>query len=300
MNALRWVGLLALIACAGGAALILFREQKKPVSVPQKIDPPKVVALPPTERRTNYPSDVPVVSSRPDGPANTRVLMIGNSYSFYNGMPWLLEAFSERDAKPLRVTVVAYPNMSFTEHRRAGVEHFIREQKWDFVVLQEYSLSPLMDAEAFQTDGAALVAEVKAAGAVPILYQTWARESNPASQAVLSGQYAKLAEKSGARVARVGDAWALLRKQAQAPVLFEFDGSHPTLEGSYAAACVLYTAISGRSAKGLPRTVAPAVRKSQTWVMADGAYDLPADTAAAIQAAAEAVAKVEDGTKPAP
>jgi len=245
--------------------------------------------------RWKYPKDVPVTSPRAPGAAVTRVLMIGNSYTFYHGMPWLLQAFSDGDAKPFEVTVLAYPNLGFSEHRGAGAEQFLRQKKWDFVVLQDYSLGPLMAVESFHADGAALVAEVKAVGAVPILYQTWSRESDLASQTILTEQYDTLAKQSGARVAPVGEAWLTLRKSAKPPALYDYDGSHPTLEGSYTAACVLYAAISGRSPRGLPGKVAPLIQKSRTWVMPDGVYDLPAETTAAIQAAADGALKTRAG-----
>ena len=114
---------------------------------------------------TSYTRDYPFVMAKGEGAvvqdvdgnvfldcaagiAVTRVLMIGNSYTFYNGMPWLLQAFSDGDAKPFEVTVLAYPNLYFTDHRGADAEKYIREKKWDFVVLQDYSLGPLTAAES--------------------------------------------------------------------------------------------------------------------------------------------------------
>ena len=73
-------------------------------------------------------------------------------------------------------------------------------------------------------------------------------------------------------MAPVGYAWMMeLRKNPQTE-LWQEDGSHPTLEGTYLAACVFYAAIFDQSPVGL-------------------AYQagLPAETALELQSMAEQV-----------
>src|SRR5882724_9622217 len=72
-----------------------------------------------------------------DSQSNIHILFIGNSYTFVNNLPAILETLSAHEAKP----VVAE---SVTE---GGVKHWqegkalsaIRKGGWDYVVLQEHS-----------------------------------------------------------------------------------------------------------------------------------------------------------------
>jgi len=68
-------------------------------------------------------------------------------------------------------------------------------------------------------------------------------------QAGLSESYAKAAQGIG-RVARVGDAWSAALAEKDPPELFDADGSHPSLAGTYLAACVVYSSLYGKSPVG--------------------------------------------------
>lgn len=49
------------------------------------------------------------------------------------------------------------------------------------------------------------------------------------------------------KLAPIGNAWAAVRRRHSGIELFQPDGYHPTLAGSYLSALVLYEAIYGRS-----------------------------------------------------
>ena len=63
----------------------------------------------------------------------------------------------------------------------------------------------------------------------------------------LAQGYSDAADAAGAERARVGDAW-MDALQLMPPIqLYTGDGSHPTLPGSFLAACVIYTQITGEA-----------------------------------------------------
>jgi hypothetical protein len=87
------------------------------------------------------------------------------------------------------------------------------------------------------------------------LYLTWARQHIPEMQEVLNNAYFTLARKLGATVAPVGMAWQKALKANPALRLHKRDKSHPTLLGSYLAACVFYATLFQTSPIGLTGTM---------------------------------------------
>jgi hypothetical protein len=130
----------------------------------------------------------------------------------------------------------------------------IEQEKWDYVVLQEQSLTPAIlgrPRESFYQSVDTLVEKIRGIGAEPILYMTWGRrdgfEGNTVSlpdfeamQAKLSEAYRHAAKKHGIALAPVGEAWAEVRKKdpTLGLKLYQKDGSHPSQKGSFVATCV--------------------------------------------------------------
>jgi hypothetical protein len=75
--------------------------------------------------------------------------------------------------------------------------------------------------------------------------QPWSG-GNPASmQDGLTMAYAQLALDAGGEAAPVGEAWRRSLAMRPTLVLHADDGSHPTLAGSYLAACVFHDVLTG-------------------------------------------------------
>jgi hypothetical protein len=95
-------------------------------------------------------------------------------------------------------------------------------------------------------------AAINAAGAKTVLYMTWARAHAPESQQAITDAYSTIASELGAGVVPAGVAWRRVLSQPDHPVLHDRDGSHPTLAGSYLAACCTFAVLFGDDPAGLP------------------------------------------------
>ena len=91
-----------------------------------------------------------------------------------------------------------------------------------------------------------LISMIRDAGAQPLLFQTWGHRdglpqgglgSYPAMQAALDQSYQSLSAAQHVPVAPVSWAWSGLLSQEPGAALWQDDGSHPTTEGTYLAAC---------------------------------------------------------------
>jgi hypothetical protein len=93
-----------------------------------------------------------------------------------------------------------------------------------------------------------------------MLYMTWGRKNGDkdfgykdydSMQDSLTEGYMGIAEKLSIEVAPVGVAWKTAHERRMQLELWAGDGIHPSLAGSYLAACVFYAAIYKKSPVGL-------------------------------------------------
>lgn len=177
-----------------------------------------------------------------------RILMLGNSFTYYHDMPQLLGGI-------LGAEVVAHTRggAALAEQLNPATEmgartlRALREEQWDYVVLQEQSSAPALHRAAFQKSAAALCALIRESGATPVFYATWAyREGSeklattPYSyaemDAALTDSYRHAAEVNGALIAEVGTAFTQMRGIVN---LYEPDDYHPSEAASVLAASVI-------------------------------------------------------------
>jgi hypothetical protein len=186
------------------------------------------------------------------------VLFIGNSYTFFNEMPSVLEQLSAsaNNATHVRCSMIAPGGATLEMHwNDPKIRQTLKGRKWNFVVLQEQSMRPIENPERFGLYGGLLADEIKSTGAKALLYMTWSRKSAPKQQDTITKAYRTVGLENGCIVVPVGEAWRAVREENPEIELFANDGSHPTPAGSYLAACVFYAAITGKTPLGLPRTV---------------------------------------------
>ena len=185
-------------------------------------------------------------SPRSSPPKELSVLFIGNSFTYVNDLPGMVEKLSRSPSSPavIRTQAVTYPGAWLLVHWRQGraIEH-IRKRKWDFVVLQEQSALPIEDRAAMYEYARRFDDEIRKTGARTVLFLTWAYRDRPEMQAGLDRAYFDLAKQIHARVAPVGPAWKIALDDHPALSLHAEDGSHPNVLGTYLAACVFYRAI---------------------------------------------------------
>ncbi len=193
----------------------------------------------------------------------TRVLFIGNSYTYVNDLPGTFARLAASGGHRVETGMIA-PGGAFLadEVKNPDTATTIAGTTWTAVVLQEQSQLPASPSDAGATFLPAvlqLAAQAAAHGARPLLLETWAhRDGWPemhqdyaAMQAAIDQAYAGAAAQSGAAVVPVGEAWQRVLASDPSIALWQDDGSHPAPAGTYLAACVLYQTLFGASPVGL-------------------------------------------------
>lgn len=213
-----------------------------------------------------------VTTLGPDFPNSE--MFVGNSFFYYNnGLPahvTLLEKAADPANKArYRATMVTIGGSGFDWHdmesyfRPKAVGYYSFDDNnvvvfnppgklFDAAVMMDCSQCPIHpQLKPIFTDYAKKNAEiVRAHSAVPILFMSWAYEDKPEMTQQLAEAYTIAGNDNNALVIPAGLAFARLRAKQPELNLYQPDKRHPTLAGTYLAACVTFTALTGRSPVG--------------------------------------------------
>jgi hypothetical protein len=194
----------------------------------------------------------------------TRVLFIGNSYTSVNDLPTTFGNVAWAGGHRVETGALDPGGNTLAEHVSASATATtLKSQKWNVVVLQEQSQIPAeVDSRVSEMYPAAttLVGMVRDRGAEPLFYLTFAHEAGwpeeglpdyASMQAAIDAGYLGIAGQLDVPVAPVGDAWQTVVNDQASPGLWQSDGSHPTTNGTYLAACVFCASIFDASPVGL-------------------------------------------------
>jgi hypothetical protein len=225
--------------------------------------------------------DIEVARSERTG---LRVLFVGNSLTAGNSMPALVHELAAGDdgGRPIFAVQYAAGNWTLRQASRDdGLRELLNEVQWDVVVLQENSrvasFSPEHPEDMYPF-ARTLDRSIASVGARTVLFMTWGFRGGgfEAMQARLAWGYSNLAAELDAALAPVGLAWAEALERDPHLELWS-DGRHPTLSGSYLAACVFYALLSGRDPSGSEFTagLAPSEARFLQDVAADVVAEIP-------------------------
>ena len=180
------------------------------------------------------------------------MLFIGNSFTQRNDLPGLVATLAAARNLSVKHELISVGGASLRTHWNAGqAARAIATSGYDYVVLQEQSTLPVKNASRMAENVRLFDAAIKQAGAKTVLYMTWARQHAPEAQQVIANAYTTIGEELGAIVVPVGLAWQTFLASHDKPLLHDRDQSHPTLAGSYLAACVFLAALLKESPVGV-------------------------------------------------
>lgn len=194
------------------------------------------------------------------------VLFIGNSYTYYNLVPGIVRELASFEGRDLRVEMFTIGGCTMERHlEQADCRDLIERGGYDFVVLQDQSLHPALigtpDDQGIAGHMEAIVAHIRTHNPKvrPYVEMTWGRRDGYTERKFdydFLRSYASMqerirvntlaeAEAVGAGCIPVGVAWSRVRSERPDIELYAADGSHPSYAGSYLAAAVICTTLTG-------------------------------------------------------
>ena len=205
--------------------------------------------------------------------AGNAILWVGNSFFYYNnsmhGHYNELVRVGEPTAKS-RSTSVTISGSGLDWHDMAaylqpdgiGKYSFVPGNKivfnppgrqFDTVIMMDCSQCPVHPqlADAFHATVKKDAAIIAKYGARPVLFMSWAYKDAPEMTAQLAEQYTIAGNANDALVVPAGLAFAKAIAKRPELELYQPDKRHPTLAGTYLAACTTYAAIRKKSPVGI-------------------------------------------------
>ena len=195
-----------------------------------------------------------------------KVLFLGNSYTSANNLPQLVANVANSVGDTLVWDVEAPGGYYFYQHLASAASiSKIEAGDWDYVVLQDQSQATTLPTtqmaygfnSARELDSAI---NVNNACAETMFYMTWGRKNGDSlfyqvynpwyaeatyefMDSLIQDRYMQMSVDNNAEVSPVGAVWRYVRENHLAIELYQSDESHPSISGSYLAACCFYTAL---------------------------------------------------------
>jgi PKD repeat protein len=193
-----------------------------------------------------------------------KVLFIGNSYTYVNDLPLMFYNLALSTQDTIVYSSSAPGGATFNNHTQNSTSiSKIMEGNWDYVVLQEQSQLPSFPESQVVTECFpyahildSLINEYNPC-AETVFYMTWGRKNGDASNcaswppvctyegmdSLLRIRYTQMAVDNNAILSPVSVVWKHLRANNPTIELYSSDESHPSVAGTYAAACSFYASI---------------------------------------------------------
>jgi hypothetical protein len=221
--------------------------------------------------------------------AELRVLFIGNSLTYTNDIPAIVQALAEAAGKRRFVyKMIALPDFSLEDHWDQGdARRAIKDGKWDVVVLQQ-GPSALPESRALLIEYARRFNdEIRKIGARPALFTVWPSRArfNDFNRVVES--YALAAQAVDGMLLPAGAAWQAAWRYKPELALYSPDNFHPSIAGSYLAAIVIYQQLYGDNETQAPSKLKLRSKTVSKIELSEG------ETQLLNKAAREVVAKIE-------
>ncbi len=144
------------------------------------------------------------------------------------------------------------------------------QKPFDITILMDCSQCPVHPElqSLFAEYAEKHAATIRAHGAEPVFFMSWAYEDAPEMTGALADAYTAQANRLNALVIPAGLAFAKVHARAPSLALYQKDKRHPTLAGTYLAAVTTYAALFGKTpvgnayTAGLPAEVAAMLQEA--------------------------------------
>ena len=213
------------------------------------------------------------VSSYSDNVKNiSSIMLIGNSFFYYNNslhnhLGDLYDADPDLDTPRRRSITINGSSLSWHD-----IESYLsneeigsfkidsdtntyepyEEKDIDVVIMMDCSLCPINDErkESFYKYVKKHSQTIRSKGIEPILFMSWPYKNKPEMQQQLEKEFFKASKLNNLRMVPAGPAFLFVNKNFSNINLYTEDLRHPSKEGTYLAALMVFTTLSKKSPVG--------------------------------------------------
>lgn len=199
----------------------------------------------------------------------TRILFIGNSFTYYNNMPDIVKGFASATQRQVITGMHAPGGVSVGDIAQGNMAHMnnpalfslIRSRAWDVAVIQDNQGRFVRDSAQFPTTSLVMQGHLNIMDSIKannscakiVLFGGWAWKNgmppygNTGIESIrrILVNYRVLNDTMKETIAPIGEAWIKAVNYFPAVNLWDPDEAHPSYAGSYLTAAAIFSTIFG-------------------------------------------------------
>jgi hypothetical protein len=208
----------------------------------REVVPPAPVTSPATN-----PTQRGSVISTFDDAADLNILFVGNSLTYENDLPSIVAEIATMDGVRLGYTSLTAGNYSLDDHWADGtIQAALAKDKYDILIAQQ-GPSALPESQVLLRESSVRIAnECRAHDTMFGLYMVWPALARDFDRDNSIASYTNAADAAGGLLCPAGLAWKLAWQTDRSIPFYGPDNFHPSFQGSFMAAMVIYAAIKNK------------------------------------------------------
>ena len=184
-------------------------------------------------------------------PGALRVLFVGNSLTYTNDLPAMVQKIAEANGDTFFIKTLAYPDWGLQDHWESGsAPAEVASEQWDMIVMQQ-GPSSLASSRLNLLEWSRKFGDLaKLHGTCAAMFMVWPSKAYFGSFDAVYANYAEAADSIDGLFLPGGDAWRKGWAKDPSYAFYGPDNFHPSPLGTYAAALAVYSGLTGRSPVG--------------------------------------------------
>lgn len=176
--------------------------------------------------------------------SSQRILFVGNSLTYTNNLPSILEEIARDLGESIETTTLAFPNYAIEDHWNDGnFQKKLAEGNFEYVIIQQGPSSQANGKEMLVNYGAKMQIVCKEYGAKLAYFMVWPSKKYYYTFDGVIKNYSYAAASNNATLFPVGKLWKKYEAMSNTVRLYGPDNFHPSKAGSFLAALIIFHGI---------------------------------------------------------
>ncbi|MAD96677.1 MAG: hypothetical protein CMB99_05045 [Flavobacteriaceae bacterium] len=169
------------------------------------------------------------------------ILFVGNSLTYSNDLPKIVEEIAEEFEKNLNTEALCYPNYAIIDHLNEGkLQILLQNKRFDYLIVQQGPSSQGEGKKMLIEDGQKLKAICDQYNIRMAYFMVWTSKAWYQTMDQVIDNHRIAAKENKALLFPVGRVWKAFREKSPSINLYASDGFHPSSTGSFLAALTMF------------------------------------------------------------
>lgn len=170
-----------------------------------------------------------------------KILFVGNSLTYSNNLPNILETLANKSGKKIKTKSLCKPNYAIIDHLNEGkLQEILAKEKFDYLIVQQGPSSQKEGKKMLIEDGGKLKKLCDKYKIKLVYFMVWTSKKWFHTFNLVIKNHKLAAKQNDALLFSVGEIWKKYTTHNTMVDLYSLDGFHPSKAGSFLAALVMF------------------------------------------------------------